>query len=228
MSQANHVPHERMRRLLGKLSAGRQFDPMSSAPGGVAQLTWADIAAAVARLRINPGVKTVRDELTQSLLLYHWAGAEAERPKAAHWLAEELHARSERERWRWRARKARQRTRWLEGMASLALIEIVRRRPCGECGATGREWRAGTWETLSAVDAGGVIRLRREWKPGRHEPCGACRGLGAHPWSARERAIKMGVAPSTWQTWDPRYVGLLDLIEKIERRGLGKLRRVLG
>ena len=230
-----HLPHERMRRLLGRLSAGRQWDPVC-AIGGQAEITWEDVCRALRRIRrINKRGESVPDVLVQALLGYHWGGVESDQAVVVRELMVRLSLWAARDGWRKRTNGAEggqkwlERTAWLRDMATMATEELVRRQPCLECCARGSVWQVGSYHTETWRDGEGKEHTSRLWVQGHWVPCEACRGLGVHPWSKRERALRMGVHPSTWsQAWDERYLDLLAFIDRVEQRGLRKLRKVMG
>ena len=226
-NQTDRPPsYERTQRLLARLSGGRQWDPVG-APGGKAAITWEDLTRALAKLKARDKEGRSRpDILSRSLLerdfsiQAHVAVVDELAVRVSRWAVEQG--------WRKRTYGAAGRIAWFRGMVAMALAELTHRRHCGECGTTGGRWISGLWVTQLARDEQGVERTRRHWMPGHWEFCRACGGLGSHPWSKRKRALRMGVNPSTWESWNDRYLRLLTYIEHAERRGLAKVRKVLG
>jgi len=192
---------DRARRLLAWLSADTSNPEISS--GGRPELTWSDVAAALAKVR-KPGLHASEaDTLMQDYLYYKWGGHEDKEYATINGLMSEVWRISRREKWNMTHGFCR-------SFAHLFLGEEMNSSKCNTCGATGIVWKD--------MEGGGK----------ESENCGACGGSGRHPWTVEERARCVGVEPSIWLD---HYAKRYDLFEQImrdkEERALRKIDKEL-
>lgn len=202
MAEAYDDATEAAKRAIGRLSCGRQYHRTA----GEYTYRWEDVAAAVARIRrpVRGSKDTIPDILTQSLLLWLWAGDSGQYAHLVPYMIAEVSSPAV----RWK-KAAPLEPGQLRALVETALCEEISRRPCRTC-------RAGGW----------VIDPRN---PRRDVVCSVCQGQGSFDWSVRQRAAAMGVSAFKWRkVWAPRYAWVQRLIARLEARGVRKVGWALG
>jgi hypothetical protein len=199
------------RRALARLTAKTTHLLPGAGAAGVPDLTWEDVAVAVARIREpdgRGGFRAARGR--QALILYLWGDQTHRRNDAVVWLCHQWLRRLNRDGpAAWASGAMPQR------LLELAVLEHGHPMPCTHC--------AGLGFVMVPVQQG-----RHVDQPMGQGRCPECEGKGRFPWKAARLARLWGVHPSTWaRTWAPRYQAAQALLAEEEARALHQVAQAL-
>ena len=156
---------------------------------------WEDVAMGVSKIRKRVGDRKIPDVMTQALLTYLWSDHRECYDMVLNHLCDHLGRDAQRKRWAgW--------YNWLRPLVGMALEESDSALHCPNCNATG-------WTEVV----------------GGNRACPVCDGRGFFPWPLSQRARTFGKHEGAWKDrWEPRYRFVQEEIDRIERKGLSKLR----